>query len=137
MALFSLAECSLAVRVLALAFLLAKDRGGPFMQVDRAEEVADHQWGKTDITYAARFWALRLLCAGVAESFSSLLLRPVGSRYGPSSPSIDVGPGLVLLCTSLLDTDCFVNESGGECGGIKDEEGSRRKEGSNPGQYWL
>lgn len=89
------------------------------------------------ITYAARFCALRLLCAGVIDSFSSLLLRPTpGSANWFSSPSIEAGSNRALLFTSLLETECLVKESGGECGGgTKDEEGSRRSEGSKPGKY--
>lgn len=55
MALFSFAECSLAVMVFALEFFVAKGTGRPFMQVDKTEKLADHPWGKTDMTYAARF----------------------------------------------------------------------------------
>jgi hypothetical protein len=55
MALFSLAECSLAVSVLALAFPLAKDTDGPFMRVDKVDETRRPPMEETDITYAARF----------------------------------------------------------------------------------
>lgn len=55
MALFSLAECSLAVSVLALAFSLAKDTDGPFMLVDKVDGIRRPPMEEPDITYAARF----------------------------------------------------------------------------------
>ena len=90
-----------------------------------------------EITYAARFCAFRFVCAGVIDSFSSLLLRPkVGSAYLFSSPSIDDGSSLVFVCGSLLETEVLVKESGGECGGgTNDEEPSSRTEASKPGKY--
>lgn len=90
------------------------------------------------ITYAARFCALRLLCAGINDSFSSLLLRLIaGSANWPSSPSMNAESGFVLLFKSLLETECLEKESGGECGGGTKDEGSGWKEGSRPGKYWL
>jgi hypothetical protein len=55
-------------------------------------------------TYAARFWALRLLCAGVRFSFSSLLLRVLlawpSSRSAPIPEStLPTGMG---VCTAAL-----------------------------------
>lgn len=86
------------------------------------------------ITYAARFWALRLLCAGT-ESFSSLLLLRGSARLA-SSPSNEMGSVCWLLAS--LDSECLVKDSGGECGGgTKDWEGSSRNEGSKPGKFWL
>jgi hypothetical protein len=45
-----------------------------------------------------------------------------------------------VLATSLLDTDCLVNESGGECpcGGTKDDDdASKRKEGPKADKFWV
>lgn len=69
------------------------------------------------------------------DSFSSLLLRATPPSAKNSSPSREAGPGFVLLFGSLLETDCLVKESGGECGGGTKDEGSRRKEPSKPGKY--
>ena len=91
-----------------------------------------------DNTYAARFWALRLFCTGIIDSFSSLLLLPTAIAF--SSWSSEAGPVGWVLATSLLDTDCLVNESGGECpgGGAKDEdEASKRREGSKAARFLL
>lgn len=50
---------------------------------------------------------------------------------------MDDGLSFELFPKSLLETECLVKESGGECGGGTKDEGSTGKEPSSPGKYWL
>src|SRR4051812_43678929 len=65
---------------------------------------------KKSKTYAARFWALRLLCAGVRLSFSSLLLRvrlPRPSSNSAPMPESTLPTGMGVFAATLSGEPCW------------------------------
>lgn len=72
-------------------------------------------------TYAALFCAFLLLCAGVMESFSSLLLRFLFKKSSPGGSEAMFGPTMPLLVLILgSDTEglcSFCWESEGDIDG--------------------
>jgi len=91
MAFFALTEGALAAGYCVRIYAINTEKGG----------------GRT---YAALFWALRRLCAGVRLSFSSLLLRvrlPRPSSNSAPMPESTLPTGMGVCAATLSGEPCW------------------------------